>query len=532
MGKRLAAVAVMFMIMFGSVAAVTALVSSNPTYAQAAAQQSEVVIPFSDGRGNIYDCNFNPLTGKLMREYMLIEPGRGSYHNMFDIILPEERPQFYENIRQGAPFLMRVTDQSKDGAYLYERPIRYLPVPIAPHLIGYLDAQGHGVSGIERACDALLAEGSTKTAVHCDVNARGGIIRRSPPQLLETRGTGAGVMLTLDEKIQRICEAAADRMIDKGCIVVLDVHTGRVRACVSMPTYDPCNVAASIQRKDTSLVDRTVSAYNVGSVFKPLLAAAALEAGISPDETYHCTGAIEIGGHIYRCAYGHGHGDVDMKTALAESCNCYFIQLGLRLGAEIVHDAAQQAGFGEAQTVIGTYRTAAGNLPSQEDLQNLGQLASVSFGQGALTATPIQVAAMMNLFAGNGEYISPTFVEGIVDEYSKSVKQSLYHPVRRRVFSEKTIQTIRPMLASVVEEGLGKKAQPRAGGAGGKTGTAQTGRFDEQGNEILDAWFAGFYPKTDPQYTIAVLLDSGTHGSDDAARVFAAVCDSLSYFFE
>lgn len=532
MGKRLTVVAVLFVMLFGILSVITALVASNPVYAQAAAQQSEVTIPLSQGRGNIYDCNFNALTGKMTRQYALLEPGRGSYHSMFDVILPEERPLFYENIRQGAPFLMRMNEECKDAPYTYARPVRYLPFPIAPHLVGYLDAQGRGVCGIERACDEWLAHSSTDTRVRCFTNARGGVIKQSPPQLLETHGTGAGVMLTLDQKIQRMCEAIAADSIDQGCIMVLDVHTGRVRAAVSMPRFDPYDVAQSIRRKDTSLVDRTVSAYNVGSVFKPLLAAAALEQGVDPQEQYHCRGYVEIGGHVYRCAHGRGHGDVNMKTALAESCNCYFIHLGLELGADAVYKTAQQAGFGESNTIIGTYRTAAGNLPSVEELSNLGQLASVSFGQGALMATPVQVAAMMNLFAGNGEYIAPSFVEGVVDEYSKTVTQSLYRPVRRRVFSEKTIETLRPMLTGVVEEGLGKKAQTRKGGAGGKTGTAQTGRFDDEGNEILDAWFAGFYPAQDPQYTVTVLLDSGTHGSDDAAVVFAKVCDSLSFFFE
>ncbi len=88
------------------------------------------------------------------------------------------------------------------------------------------------------------------------------------------------------------------------------------------------------------------------------------------------------------------------------------------------------------------------------------------------------------------------------------------------------------MLVGVVEEGLGRRAAPRAGGAGGKTGTAQTGRRDEADEEIMDAWFAGFYPAAEPVYTIVVLLDSGSHDSDDAAEIFAQVADSLSFFLE
>ena len=117
------------------------------------------------------------------------------------------------------------------------------------------------------------------TEVRCTMNARGGFIESDAPYLVESPGTGAGVMLTLDSSIQRACEAVGIEMVDKGCIVVLDAPTGRVRASVSLPLYDPENVAASIARQDTSLVNRALSAYNVGSVFKPLLAAAALPFG-------------------------------------------------------------------------------------------------------------------------------------------------------------------------------------------------------------------------------------------------------------
>ena len=312
------------------------------------------------------------------------------------------------------------------------------------------------------------------TEVRCAMNARGGFIESDAPYLVESPGTGAGVMLTLDSSIQRACEAVGIEMVDKGCIVVLDAPTGRVRASVSLPLYDPENVAASIARQDTSLVNRALSAYNVGSVFKPLLAAAALEQGISAQETYECTGSIEVGGHVYRCAYGRGHGTVDMKTALEQSCNCYFVQLGLRLGAQTVYDITKSAGFGQSQQVAGGLRAAS--------------------------------------------------------EYTQSVTESLYRPVQRQVMDKDVAEVIRQMLVGVVEEGLGRKAAPRAGGAGGKTGTAQTGRYQEDGEEIMDAWFVGFYPAEEPRYTIAVLLDSGTHDSDDAAQVFAKVTDALSFF--
>lgn len=530
MEKRLIVLAVLGVAAFSAVAASTALISTNKEYAEAAARQSGVRVTLSEGRGNIYDCNFIRLTGTSSQKCAFIEPGRASYHTLFKAVPSELREQFYESIQRGVPFLMPVTGAEAERAeYLFAKPVRTPAVPIAQHLIGYLDDTGHGVTGIERACDTLLTGGSTRLDICCSMNTRGEWIDADPPHIEEMRGTGAGIMLTLDLSLQRACETIGAELIDKGCILVMDAQTNRVRACVSLPLFDPDDIAASIERQDTSLVNRVVSAYNVGSVFKPLLAAAALEAGISAEETYECTGAITVGGHVYRCAHGRGHGTVGMQAALEESCNCYFVWLGLRLGAQTVYEAAAGAGFGQSVQIAGDMRTAPGNLPDARQLADRGQLASISFGQGALTATPVQVAAMMSLFINGGRYIEPVFTEGVVDEYEQTIAQSLYHPIQRQVFHAETADAVRRMLIGVVENGLGQKAAPRSGGAGGKTGTAQTGRYQEDGEEILDAWFAGFYPAESPRYTVLVLLDSGTHGSDNAAQVFSRVTDVLSF---
>ena len=195
-----------------------------------------------------------------------------------------------------------------------------------------------------------------------------------------------------------------------------------------------------------------------------------------------------------------------------------------------MEQAAQACGFRTATAYMGTQTTAAGNLPDEEQLRDLGQLASISFGQGSVDRVScVQVAASINVFANQGRYIEPTFVEGIVNEYSQTVTESLYSPIQRQAFRSDVADSAE-MLVSVVENGLGKPAKPLHGGAGGKTGTAQTGRFQEDGEEIMDAWFAGFYPAENPQYTIAVFLDSGTYSSDDAAAVFAKVSTDLGMY--
>ncbi|WP_367925455.1 peptidoglycan D,D-transpeptidase FtsI family protein [uncultured Ruthenibacterium sp.] len=520
-----------FILAFTILAANLALLCTNEQYAQAASDQTQTTLTLYNGRGNIYDCNFVPLTNVFVQTYAAVEPGGTSYHALFESIPETQKSLFYSRIQMGTPFLIEVEPQGQtQPEYLFSSPVRYYPNPTAVHLIGYLDSEGHGVSGAEYAYDDLLTQASTSTRVLCTTTAVGEFLESAPPKMLYTQGSGAGIMLTIDETIQRICEGVAQQMMKKGSIVVLETATGRVRASVSVPTYDPDDVATSISRNDSSLINRSISAFNVGSVFKPILAAAAIEAGLDTSAVYECTGSTEIGGHVYRCAYGKGHGKVNLKQALEQSCNCYFIHLGLQLGAEKVEQAARLCGYGTETCYMGTLTTAKGNLPDAQQLENLGQLASISFGQGALTATPIQVAASINVFANQGRYIEPTFVEGIVNEYSQTVTQSLYSPIQRQAFRPDTAETIREMLVSVVENGLGSPAQPLHGGAGGKTGTAQTGRFQEDGEEIMDAWFAGFYPAENPQYTIAVLLDSGTYSSDDAAEIFGKVATDLGMY--
>lgn len=505
-------------------------ISTNVAYAQAAHTQSVHDLPLDDGRGNFFDCRFRKLTGISSSTYALASPTAESYKMLFEAVPETQRENLYSNIQRSVPFLIGLRPDVSVDCLTYLKTRRYAPMPFAPQLLGYRNAEGQGVAGLEAACDSVLTDSATKRSIFCAVSAKGDFIDAQAPREVESYGNGAGIMLTLDASLQRMCESIAGQMIDKGCIVVMETATGRVRACVSMPTFDPSNLAESLAAEDTAFINRAISNFNVGSVYKPLLAGAALEAGISPDETYECEGSIEVDGHVYRCAHGKGHGTVTMSDALAVSCNGYFIQLGQRLGPDAIVQYSQTMGLGESTVIFNTFKTARGNLPTVEDLQNTGALASVSFGQGTLLATPLQITAFMNTIANGGVYLSPTLVEGIVNEYTGEVTQSLYDPVIRQGFQPQTVSALQDMLIDVVENGLGKEAKPLHGMAAGKTSSAQTGRYDEDGEEIMDAWFAGYYPAEQPQYTIAVLLDSGTHSSEDACKVFSKVSSALYYF--
>ncbi|MEG1274488.1 MAG: penicillin-binding protein 2 [Ruthenibacterium sp.] len=530
MAKRLCILFFMALAAFSMLSCRLSTLATNPIYADAAVNQSAYYLDFEDGRGNFYDCRFRRLTGTTYSSYTVVAPSTESYRMLFDAVPETERAFLYENIQKSIPFLMKIPADTTKDYPVFLRANRYMTVPFAPQLIGYCDGEGNAKAGLESACDAILRGGSTKQRLYCAVDARGNLIGSEKPRLVTEQGTGNGVMLTLDASLQRLCEAAAHDTMDKGAVVVMDTATGRVRASVSLPDYDPSHVAQSLWTQDAPFVNRCISSYNVGSVFKPLIAAVALESGFDIDALYECDGSITVADHTYRCAYGHGHGAVNLEQALAQSCNCYFVQMALALGGELLVQEMQQVGFGESTVIAGNLRTVRGSIPTVEELKNLGALASVSFGQGTLTASPIQIAGFFNTIANDGVYLSPTFVEGYVDEYSKTIAQSLYAPVVRRCMQPETAATLRRMLTNVVENGLGQGAKPKHGSAGGKTGTAQTGRYTESGEEIMDAWFAGFYPAEQPEYTIVVLLDSGTNDSDDACAVFARVADALAYF--
>ena len=192
-----------------------------------------------------------------------------------------------------------------------------------------------------------------------------------------------------------------------------------------------------------------------------------------------------------------------------------------------IRKMAETLGFGTATQLAPGLLGASGTLPDAAALENPGELATFSFGQGALTVTPLQITAMMNTVANGGVYRTPAFVQGIVDADGTLTGQTRAADTRT-VFDAATARVLRSMLASVVSEGIGSEAQPKTGTAGGKTGTAQTGQYDENGEELLNYWFSGFYPADDPRYTITVLQDGILKPETSSAAIFAKVTEILA----
>ncbi len=500
---------------------------TNQNYNATAQNQTHYIVELPIQRANFYDRTFTQLTGTETVCYALASAGAEGYAKLYPYVSEEYKAELYNKAEGDTPYIIEVTAQPEDfESFLIAK--RYSPVPMAVHTIGYLNADGAGVTGLERALNEFLIENGIKTTVRCATDALGRIANGTTPEASQSGSAGAGVVLTLDSALQRGCEAIALNANITGAIVVMEVQTGALRAVVSTPGFDPQNVAAALNQPGGPLLNRALSAFNVGSVFKPLVAAAALESGYSPYNVYSCVGYIEIDGHIYRCANSRAHGALDMQGALERSCNCYFINLANEIGAGALYGLCITCGFGNATPLAPGYYAEAGSLPTPQDLNNSGQLSTFSFGQGKLLATPLQIAASYNMLARGGSYIAPSLIAGYLLGGGAFNEETA--PVTQRAVDENVASEILVYLASVVKNGLAKRAQPEFFTAAGKTGTAQTGRWNEDGTEIYDAWFAGFYPAENPKYTIVVCLENGGESGESAAPIFAQICNVMVEF--
>ena len=525
MGKRIVALFSVLILLFNAVIWRLSWLSRKEDFAQAANQQSTYTLEVSQSRGMIYDCQGQSLVNDSFHYMAAVLPNNESAAAL--------RSQFAsadlwrEKMNSRVPFLTEVnTDAVRgEGVEVFSVPDRYSMDYTAPHIVGYVDADGVGQTGIERIFNDFLKSVGEKVKVRYQNDAMGRALSGNGIEILQEGNRSDGVVLTLHKGLQQACERILSGAEVNGAIVVMDLADGGLRAVASAPGFDPRNVAESMNNPDSPLVNRAFGAYAVGSTFKLLVAATALEQGVSPEQTYVCSGWLDINGQIFKCNQLAGHGEIDMEQAITHSCNCYFIQLAQQIGAQNLRDMAVRFGFSKADLLADTLQTASGNLPDAQQLENSAELANFGFGQGLLTATPIQICKMIATIADGGKLLSPYLVQGI---YLGGALQQETSFSANRVISEKTANLLRKFMQTVVVEGSGQLATPKTGGAGGKTASAQTGIYDEKEEEIVHAWFGGFYPAEDPQFAIVVFVENGQSGNRVAAPLFAQVADSLS----
>lgn len=232
-------------------------------------------------------------------------------------------------------------------------------------MIGYLDGDGNGVDGIEKAYNGYLADGGQLSAVY-QVDALNQAIAGMERTIDDTSELqNKGVVLTLDKEIQEIAQEAAEKYLTKGSVLVTEIPSCEIRASVSLPTYSPYDVANTLDEKGAPLLNRAFSSYPVGSVFKLVVAAAALEKGVSTSLVYDCPGSISVDGMEFKCFNGVGHGKVDLEKAIAYSCNGYFIKLTEQMKPEELLSMAEKLGFGSSVELAPGMSSSAETCPSK-----------------------------------------------------------------------------------------------------------------------------------------------------------------------
>ncbi len=507
---------------FALLVARAAALASDSALSDAAVYQSTKTVVFSSSRGLIYDRNLEPLAGRESTAAAVVFPGEADPAVLETLLSGDS---LLEAMRGRLPFLTAANLPPTDGVYFFKRPVRYSEGQTAVHLVGYLDGNG-GVYGVEKALESLLSGAGPSVSVTYSADAYGNLI--GTPMIdaeHEDGGKDAAVVLTIDAEIQRAAEAVLKRRLKKGAAVVMDVQNGDLLAAASVPAFDPRDPAASLNDENSPFLNRTFSAYAVGSTFKLAVAAAALESGISPDYRVYCSGEIDVNGQIFHCHWATGHGELDMSTAMKYSCNPYFITLAREVGGKKILETAQNLGFGSPSDFWDGLSAGTGTLPSEEELQNPAELSSFAFGQGKLTATPVQLAGLISAVANGGKAVTPRLIKGIYGADGTYAETPSYEP--NPVMSESTAALLREMTKGVLSEEAISAAMPKEGGAGGKTASAQTGQYNEDGEEIIEAWFIGYFPAEEPRYAVVVLAEDAESGTTDAAPLFKEIADRI-----
>ncbi len=501
-------------------------VSGKAEYVAAAGRQSLYRLDVASSRGTIYDCRLRPLTGTTSRWAAAVAPTIESIGAIETATYGRIRDRLALALEDGKPFTLELEKPIEHQCIdCFPVPKRYSESQLCPHVIGYLDGTGRGASGVELCMDDALSLYSGQLTVYYQVDALGRAIagaERLTENSLEY--TAGGVAVTIDRDIQLLCEQASEDL-GKGAVIVTEVPNCEIRALVSLPGFQHDRIDEAARDPASPLLNRAFSAYAPGSVFKLVTAAAALEEG-SVLRTFDCTGSINAGGLMFHCYDGLPHGRIDLQGAIAKSCNGYFISTARALGGQPVLSMAYDLGLGEGQEFGRGLFSSEGSLPDTSGLQNFRALANFSFGQGDLTVTPLQMCGVINAIASGGEYRSPKLIAGTVSGDRKLTETSPVSDVSRTAMSSRTAKLLQQYLTAAAKDGTGTKAAPDNCVSGIKTGTAQTGVY-EDGHELLNFWYCGFVSDSSgPRYCITVLRE-GAADSGSAAEVFKKIGEGL-----
>jgi penicillin-binding protein 2 len=421
---------------------------------------------------------------------------------------------------------------------------RYLPGGFMAHASGYVGEVSEqqieasngrfrpgdfvGKSGLERQYNDLLQ--GTDGMRRVVVNSVGKEVSHLPTQ---EAIPGKQIQLTIDYDLQQVAEQSLGAR--EGAVVALDPRSGEILAMVSHPAPDPNDFAVRVSNEEWKqlnedpakpLLNRAIQAQLApGSVFKIIMATAMLEDKVPPASfTTFCPAYATFYGRQFKCwVFGKSsHGFVDLHKAIVESCDIFFYNVGQRLGIDRISYYASHLGLGH-RTGVDLPSEETGLVPSEEWVQRVfhrkwyaGETISVAIGQGAVTATPLQLARVIGGIAMGGVFKQPHLLKD-----APNVAEERFQ------ISESTVEKVTDAMFGVVNEAHGTAGALKLTGVdfSGKSGTAQIINYDlrtklGKSKQFKDnSWFVGYAPRRTPEIVVSVLVQAGGHGSEAAGPV-------------
>ncbi len=424
------------------------------------------------------------------------------------------------------------------GIDIYVEPTRAYPKnDLAAHVLGYVgkadlsddEAAGYqytlpemeGKMGLERKFDAVMAGEAGGRLVRIDASGF-----KHAEQVEQEPRAGASIVLALDSRIQALAETAIRDV--PGAVVVLDPGNGDVLAVASSPSFNPNQFVPIVPKAlweelnadpQRPMLNKAVAeVYAPGSIFKPVTALAALNSGaVSAGMTVNCPGYYMIGSKPMKCWNPNGHGPVDLRRAIEQSCNVYFATIGVKCGNDAISDLASLFGLG-AKTGIELDREAPGLVPTPEwkkkdwhDNWRIGDTCNFSIGQGALSVTPLQMAVLAATLANGGTVYRPRLVTGLRDWQGNTLTNYPVVKVRELPLAPSVMQAVRQGMHDVVMAPTGTGGRARIPGVemAGKTGTAEYGQKEDRKKH---GWMIVFAPFDKPRYAVAMVVDDAVSG--------------------
>lgn len=562
------------------VAATNSFSPHNIDLVKAAVKQRQQSITLNSGRGEMTDRHGESLTGVEKNALIIFPLARGNaevnekIRKVAEIVQSRESEimKMIQNGKSPAPLrdfaghmielnekqMKQINDLKIPGILSVAMTERYAPTGIAKQVIGYISQNPErvaqlyaddlrngkimldtplGSSGLERTFDRFL-QGMQPSILSYYVDGQG-----NPLSGLDTRFSVEDnafypltVKTTLDRQIQSFMEQAMDMAgIEDGAVVVLDVKSSDILSMSSRPKFDPTKVNVEEGRWK----NQALTQISPGSVYKTVIAAAALEDGVvSPSETFTCEGSY--GKYGFSCWKKEGHGHLTMLEAFAESCNITFAEIAKRLGGERIIKQAEKMGLTkqigwqvDQLYKIENFKQLDGEEKGQVFAKGVspndeGVLIQTAIGQRDVQISPLQTANMMAMIARGGKAKEARLVSEIDYRNGSRFYQFPENDLAGVGLDKVTSQKLARFLQEVVQEGTGSSLKDLPLSVAGKSGTAQV---LYKGEPKVHQWFAGFAPVDRPRYAIVVVAkNQPTSDASKATQAFKLAIERLATF--